>query len=121
MKVVVTGSREFKDDFRASLLIHEVVISLRAEGYDHLIHGKARGADSIAAAAAERIGMRVTAVPADWEAHGKRAGILRNILMLEEWEPDVVVAFWNGNSPGTRHMIETSKKRDLPVRVWLLS
>ena len=30
---------------------------------------------------------------------------------------DALVAFWDGNSPGTKHMIKVAKEKKLDVRV----
>jgi len=81
-----------------------------------LIEGGARGADSLAGAWADAEGVQHIRVPADWAKHGKKAGFLRNIQMLD-MNPDLVVAFWDGKSRGTAHTIEEAKKRRIPVRI----
>lgn len=53
--------------------------------------------------------------PADWEAYGKQAGYLRNYQMAQN--ADALVAFWDGRSPGTRHMIKTAQTLHLEIRV----
>lgn len=53
--------------------------------------------------------------PADWDRYGKAAGYLRNTEMAKN--ADALVAFWDGMSLGTRHMIETAKAHGLKVRV----
>jgi hypothetical protein len=53
-------------------------------------------------------------VPAEWKKHGKRAGPLRNMRMLEEWKPDGVAAFPGGS--GTADMI--AQARNAGVKVW---
>jgi hypothetical protein len=47
-----------------------------------IIHGAARGADSIAGDVAAELGFTVRAYPADWSAHGRAAGPIRNAAML---------------------------------------
>lgn len=117
MKVLVCGSRRFPDPFTVSLAIDETMRSLAKRWPDaEVIHGGAAGADAMAGAAAERHGLSVRVVHADWERHGKRAGILRNLQMLDE-PPDAVLAFWNGQSAGTAHTVTEAKKRGIPVRV----
>lgn len=49
-----------------------------------------------------------------WNKHGKKAGILRNLEMLD-LSPDLVVAFWDGQSKGTEHVIVTALSRDLDL------
>ncbi len=45
-----------------------------------------------------------------------RAGIRWNLRMLDE-QPDLVLAWWDGVSPGTKHMIEAAAARGIPVEV----
>lgn len=83
-----------------------------------LIHGAARGADSIAASEAKKMAQTIEAYPANWNKHGKAAGPIRNRQMLEEGKPHMVLAFRNdGPSPGTDNMVEMAKAAGLPVIV----
>jgi hypothetical protein len=59
---------------------------------------------------ARRLGYEVKEYPADWRGKGKRAGIIRNLEMLDT-KPDKVIAFWDGRSTGTGHTISEAKKR----------
>ena len=53
---------------------------------------------------------------ANWNEDGKRAGILRNLRMLDQ-KPDLVIAFWDGQSTGTQHTITEARKRGIPVEI----
>jgi glycerophosphoryl diester phosphodiesterase len=53
--------------------------------------------------------------PAEWDKYGKSAGYRRNEQMAQYAE--VLVAFWDYNSPGTRHMINLAKQYNLEVHV----
>ena len=110
-RVLVCGSRDFEPESRIVARIGQL-----PEGTT-VIHGDARGADRIAARVAESLGLEVEAYPADWKRHGRRAGIERNLLMLDGADPDAVIAFWNGKSRGTAHTIREAEKRGLPVEV----
>src|SRR4029453_8101869 len=68
-----------------------------------IITGGARGADQLGYRWAWKHAIRHQVFRADWERFGKSAGIRRNLQMAQEG--DVLVAFWDGQSPGTRHMI----------------
>lgn len=46
---------------------------------------------------------------------GKKAGIFRNIAMAEY--AHALIAFWDGESKGTAHMIQAARERGLVVRV----
>ena len=110
MKVLVCGSRTWE---RATQMYVRLA---KLPPNTTIIHGDARGADRMAAALAESLGLRVVAFPADWDRHGKKAGFIRNIEMLEQG-PELVLAFQVGNSKGTQHTINQARKRGIPVEV----
>jgi hypothetical protein len=112
MKVIICGSRTWSD----WKPIREYIDSL-PEG-TIVIHGGARGADSMAAACAKQRGLEVWEYPAKWTLFGKRAGILRNQAMLDE-RPVYVVAFTLNlaTSRGTRDMVERARAAGVPVEV----
>lgn len=86
-----------------------------------IMAGDARGVDEWALMSARLYGL--TAHPpyrADWEKHGKKAGILRNLEMLNA-QPDLVLAFWDGKSKGTKHTVDEAGRRGIPVEVVRLS
>lgn len=116
VKVLICGTRRFADPFTASLAINERIDKLPSG--TTIIHGGALGTDQIAAEAATRTGHTVQAFYADWDKHGKAAGVIRNIAMLNE-KPDLVIAFWNGESPGTKHTLDNAKKRRIPTEIIL--
>lgn len=75
-----------------------------------IITGAARGADTRAGEFAKRNGYELIEYPVtsrDWGKYGKAAGALRNIKMLKEQDPDLVVAFPGGN--GTNHMVSIAR------------
>jgi len=78
-----------------------------------IIHGGAKGADSLADqwAAVNWTSLRV--YEADWETHGRSAGPKRNQLMLEDGKPDLIVAFPGGR--GTAHMVKIARDAGVPV------
>lgn len=83
-----------------------------------LIHGDAKGADRLAAALWSRFGLGpITAFPANWEELGKRAGHVRNEILVAHM-PDLVLAFHLDNSPGTADAIRQAKAAGLTVHVY---
>ncbi len=114
MVVLVCGSRKFTDPFTISIAIDKRMSELPVP--TRILHGNAPGADRIAAAAGERHGHNVQPFLPDWKRDGRRAGILRNLRMLDE-KPDLVIAYWNGVSKGTAHTISEARKRGIPVEV----
>lgn len=117
MKVLVTGDREW-DDFG---LIEHVLEGL-PDSFTVLVHGAARGADSIAGwlVREKYLGLVERKYPAEWDKFGKAAGVLRNQQMLDEEEPDLVVAFHDDirNSKGTKDMIQRALKAEIEVRLY---
>ena len=82
-------------------------------GFSVIIHGAARGADSLAGEWAMSRGVTVMAFPADWDAHGRSAGHIRNAQMIAEGKPTVVVAFPGGR--GTANMVRQARLSHIPV------
>lgn len=117
MKVIVAGSRGF-DDY--TLLTHELNklqhISESANKFiTEIVSGTARGADKLGERWAEENNVKIKRFPADWNTYGKSAGYIRNQQMAEY--ADVLYAFWDGKSKGTKHMIDLAHKHNLKVRV----
>ena len=105
MKVLITGGRDFSD---SPLLTRTLDRLHSVSPFTALIHGAAKGADRLAGEWARTNGVEEIACPADWRRHGRGAGPARNKLMLEEHQPDLVVAFPGGK--GTAHMVGLAKK-----------
>lgn len=111
-QVVIAGGRDFSD---YQLLCQKCDIFFRDKTPTAIISGMARGADSLGVQYAQEHGIQIMQFPADWAGLGKRAGMVRNLQMLDV--ADAVIAFWNGVSRGTGHMVSEAKKRGLPLRV----
>jgi len=112
MKVIIAGSRDF-DDY--GLLSRECDRLLPAVGDLHIVSGCARGADTMAIAYANDRHIPLIRVPADWDKHGRSAGYLRNREMAIL--SDMLIAFWDGKSKGTSHMIRLANEHGLEVHV----
>ena len=78
-----------------------------------IIHGGAKGADTLANEFALENNIPVSVFPANWVKYGKAAGVIRNTQMLEEGKPNLVLAFPGG--PGTRNMCMQAKLHKIPV------
>ena len=103
--VAVVGSREYRDALGPEQVIPELGQTAPAVT---VISGGARGVDQRAIAAARGAGLKVREYPADWDRYGKRAGFLRNEEMVKA--ADMVIAFWDGSSKGTKHTIDLAMK-----------
>ena len=62
-------------------------------------------------------GIEFVEYPVEWDKYGKRAGFLRNYVMVGA--ADAVIAVWDGSSPGTKHSIEYARSRGKQVFVYL--
>ena len=111
MRLLVCGSRNFTD----KETIAERMRWMLNPG-DVVIHGGARGADSIAGEVAAKMGLEVIVYKANWERDGRSAGPIRNDLMLKDGKPDAVLAFFNpGTSRGTQDMVSRARRAGVPV------
>lgn len=108
MKTIVAGGREFSNYG----LLRKTLLGL---DITEVVCGMARGADTLGRRFADNNGIIVQKFPADWDTHGKRAGYIRNEAMADY--ADRLVAFWDGHSRGTKHMINLAKKKGLQVIV----
>lgn len=120
--VLICGSREWTD----RLAIWDELFKRRND-VELVIHGAARGADTLAGDVARELGLAVREYPADWERYkpvpefdpetnkrrGNPAGPIRNAQMLRDGAPDLVLAFGEGR--GTDGMVALAEKAGVPV------
>ncbi len=110
-KILICGSRDFTRLNKVTYFVNKL-ISIT----DSVIVGDARGVDTRAIIHGRKLGITVNVFKADWNTHGRRAGIIRNLEMLDE-RPNYIAAFWNGKSSGTKFMIDTALKRRINIVV----
>lgn len=122
MRVLVTGSRDWTDVRAIELaLMEQDPCAEHDDCFDpsHLItvvHGHCpTGADAIADRFAQQWGVTVERHPADWDTHGKRAGFLRNQVMVN-LGADVCLAFIKNNSSGASMTARLAEEAGIPVR-----
>lgn len=111
-RVLVTGGRCYSD--RQGLF--ETLSAYAAENpISELAAGCATGADDYALQWAERSNVACRQYRADWMRYGDSAGSRRNIAMLDDFQPDIVIAF-PGNI-GTTHCLRHARKRGIPRKI----
>jgi hypothetical protein len=110
MKLLIAGSRTFTDYQRLCQ-----VLAPDRHRIAQVLTGGARGADQLGYRWAWKHAVRHQLFRADWERFGKSAGMRRNHQMAQAG--DVLVACWDGQSPGTRHMMQCMEQRGKPVVV----
>ena len=102
MRVAVIGSRSFNDyDLMKKTLDEIKDISL-------IVSGGAKGADSFGESYARAKGINTLIFIPDWEKHGKAAGFIRNKDIVKN--SNMIVAFWDGESRGTKNSIDMAEK-----------
>ena len=108
MRVIVTGSRNWSN----TLALDRVLRELHPEV---IIHGGALGADSQAHRYARAKGIIAIVHFPDYDKHGRRAPLERNIAMLEAYPGAVVVACPLPEGTGTQHTMREAKKRGMTI------
>lgn len=108
MKVAVIGSRD--------LIIQNLQDYLPKE-CSEIVSGGAMGIDSCARQYAQEHNLKLTEFLPDYETYGRRAPLLRNLEIIDY--ADVVLAFWDGVSKGTKFVIDNCKKKNVPIRIFI--
>ena len=112
MHVIIAGGRDFEDADRLANVLDRLFSQNQP---DSIICGMANGADKLGWEYARARGIAIQEFPADWDAHGKAAGPIRNRKMAEV--ATHLVAFWDGRSRGTKDMISVAEKAGLQFRI----
>ena len=115
MKILVTGDRMLQNYQMVETIIAYIDPTV-------VVHGGARGADTLAAEAARTIGATVKKYRADWNEYGRAAGPIRNQQMIDDEhtteEPiDMCVAFHDRikTSRGTKDMVRRALRAKIPT------
>lgn len=131
MRIIIAGGRDFDDYQHMQNMIGDIFWAY--EGDITIISGGASGADALGEKFAKKFGLEVARYPAEWgETEGKPnymigvtkggrkywkgAGHARNETMAKN--AHALIAFWDGRSKGTRHMIDTALSHKLTVHVF---
>ena len=106
MKIAIVGTREGKiTDFGHYL----------TEGCDEIVSGGAKGIDSCASEYAKRNGIKLTEFLPEYDKYGRAAPIIRNKQIVDY--ADKVIAFWDGDSKGTKSVISYGEKTGTPLQI----
>lgn len=106
MKVAVIGSRGLKVDNLGEYL---------PQGTTEIISGGAKGVDACAREYAISHGIKLTEFLPEYKKYGKSAPLKRNISIIES--ADLVLAFWDGKSNGTRFVIEKCHEMGKEIKI----
>ena len=114
-RIIIAGGRDFNDYNLLKEKVDNLISEKQKTHQIYIVSGKARGADSLGEKYANENGLNIVEFPADWDKHGKSAGYKRNVEMAEN--ADALIAFWDGDSRGTKHMVDIAKEKNLPTRI----
>lgn len=124
IRIIIAGGRDFNNfDLMCNSVnsIRKNILSVKYKDAVRtcIVSGKAKGADTLGEEYGLKEGLLVYEFPADWVGLGKRAGFIRNETMgnfaIEDDNYGVLIAFWDGQSKGTKHMIDYAYKCNLEV------
>lgn len=113
MIVLVTGGRNFGAPHEKAMMFDVISHIHITYGIECIVHGDARGADTVADEIAKLMHIDRVIFPANWDKHGKAAGPIRNRSMLDRIKVDLVLAMPGGN--GTADMVKQATKRNVDV------
>lgn len=108
MKVAIVGSRGLQVTHLETYL---------PDGVTEIVSGGAKGVDTCARVYAHSHQIKLTEFLPEYKKYGRSAPLKRNISIIEY--ADLVLAFWDGTSHGTKFVIDNCKKRGIPVRVYV--
>jgi len=112
LRVIIAGGRSFND---YNLLCETCDLAFSKQPKIQVVSGNAKGADSLGEKYANEKNHSLKLFPADWVKHGKSAGMIRNAEMAKY--ADAVIVFWDGKSPGTKHMIDLAKNLKMRLKI----
>lgn len=108
MVAAVIGSRSFQDYEYLKAYLEQFPMS-------HIVSGGACGADSLAERYAKERNIMYTCISPDYKRYGRGAPIVRNKEIIGMAE--CCIAFWDGESKGTKHALGLAEKAGVPVKV----
>lgn len=106
MKIAVIGSRGLKVNNLEKYLPRDVT---------EIVSGGARGIDTCARDYALANGLKLTEFLPEYQKYGRGAPLKRNLKIIDY--ADEVLAFWDGQSHGTKYVIEECRKKNKKVTV----
>jgi hypothetical protein len=116
-RLIVAGGREFDNKNLLSTKLWDYAENLEGDWEIELVSGMAKGADKLAWEFARENRIICHEFPANWDKYGNSAGYKRNVEMANF--SDALIAFWDGESRGTMHMINIMRNKNKPVEIVL--
>lgn len=115
MKLAIVGGRDFENFSKMCFVVYDYFISNDNIKLTHIVSGGAPGADTLAEECASWYFLERVVFHADWDKYGRSAGFRRNQHIVDI--SDMVLAFWDGKSKGTKHTIDLTIKAKKPLMI----
>lgn len=109
MKIAVIGSRNLKVKNLGQYLPQDVT---------EIVSGGAKGIDTCAREYAQNNNIKLTEFRPDYDKYGRSAPLARNVLIVDY--ADMVLAFWDGQSRGTKFVIDKCRECSKPTKIFML-
>lgn len=106
MKVAIVGSRGLSSDL-SDFIPKETT---------EIISGGAMGIDKCAEEYARKNNIKLTVIRPNYKEFGRRAPLIRNLEIIDK--ADLVIAFWDTKSNGTRFVIEKCRERQKNIKIF---
>lgn len=114
MKLIIAGSRVKYLSVGQSMMEHICLhFNFHKNNVEEIVSGVSEGVDEKGSIWARERGIPVEKFPADWDEYGKAAGPIRNKEMAKY--ADALLLIWNGESPGSKDMLNKMRVRGKPV------
>jgi hypothetical protein len=110
-RFIIAGGRDFSD----YEYLKEKCFNILPNDCE-VVSGGAKGADYLGERFAKENEIQIKKFPANWNLHGKSAGPIRNKQMAEY--ADALICFWDGESRGTKNMIDEATLRGLEIHIF---
>lgn len=105
IRIGIIGSRSIREKYKIYALLNKI---FRRYPEAELVSGGAEGPDSFAYDYCIDYGHDIIVCGAGWKVHGKKAGFIRNMRIAKR--ADIIIAFWDEISGGTKHCMDYAKK-----------
>jgi hypothetical protein len=105
MRIAVIGSRTITD---YDLVEKTILEHLKISEISLVVSGGAKGADTLGELFAKKHNLETKILYPDWKKFGRSAGFIRNKDIINEC--DIVFAFWNGASRGTKNSLDIAER-----------
>lgn len=109
--VAVIGSRNFSE----YQIVKQALDKIKHK-VNIIVSGGAKGPDSFGEYWANNNSIQTLIFKPNWTKFGKGAGFIRNRHIIENC--DVVLAFWDGKSRGTKMSIDLAKKQSKKIFIF---